>query len=348
MTRKLWKINDMDTLLSSAVRWIGEQFGWPRVDALLKEDSELKLRARYTQGQGTLVDETMPLEDEFKNVIEHICSEFKASAMSSASGHSVVLPLKMSEMGVLWIKRETQPFSELEVEILEIMTDHISLAMEKIRLYEEWQLLLLAEERNRLARDLHDSVNQKLFSLSLMARGIWEISKEDRKETADAVQEIGQLAQEALTEMRSLIWQLRPYRTEQGIVVSLKTYAEKIGLILTVIADEQPTIGVDMEEGLWRIAQEGLNNIRKHSGTRRAWIRFEENESWLVMKISDQGRGFNVNESASNTSIGITSMKERVAELGGMFQIQSEIGSGTVITVTLPVQKGGHLRTDED
>lgn len=138
--------------------------------------------------------------------------------------YTAALPLKHHErifqtyemVGVLFIGRENPSFSELEIQILEVLAEHISLAIEKICLYYEWQDLLLVEERNRLARDLHDSVNQKLFSLSLLAQGVREQTLHENSDTAEAMGDIGQLAQETLTEMRTLIWQQRPSRKRKG------------------------------------------------------------------------------------------------------------------------------------
>lgn len=240
---------------------------------------------------------------------------------------------------MLFIGRDSVPFSELEMEILEMLAEHISLAIEKICIYYEWQELLLAEERNRLARDLHDSVNQKLFSLSLLAQGVRERTLIEDPNTAEAIHDIGQLAQETLAEMRSLIWQLRPFGEASGILSSLKDYAEKLGIQITFLMKELPELAKEVEEALYRIGQEALNNISRHAGTNRAWIRIAREGSNVFMKISDQGRGFVPGTiEKKQRSLGLTSMKERAEEINGTLSISSEEGMGTVLTVTVPLQ----------
>lgn len=357
VTRYLWKINDMKRMLVAIVEELAHAFGWPTVAMITSDDDNLYLRTVR------------------QNEVTHSCKELvrKAAKTARKSGivqrayeeqnvvvqeglvrvlpgvqphrYTAAIPLKHLErifqtyetMGVLFIGRESEPFSELEVEILEVLAEHISLAIEKICLYYEWQDLLLVEERNRLARDLHDSVNQKLFSLSLLAQGVRETTLHENPHTAEAIHDIGQLAQETLTEMRTLIWQLRPSGEAKGILASLKDYAEKLGIQLTFIMKEIPVLTNRVEESLYRIGQEALNNISKHAGTNRAWIRMEQDGSSLYMKISDQGRGFNPGSpELCPHSLGLTSMRERASEIQGTLSISSEEGTGTMVTVMVP------------
>ena len=147
--------------------------------------------------------------------------------------------------------------------MLEAIAFQIGTAIKRIRLAQQEQELALAAERNRLARDLHDSVNQLLFSLSLTASAGTEMA--DTPELKDTFSYIQDLAQEAQGEMRALIWQLRPRGLENGIICALAGYAEMLVLPL-----ETKVIGVSslpgkVEEALWRIGQEALANCKKHS-----------------------------------------------------------------------------------
>lgn len=356
VTRCIWKINDWNKLLAAVVEQIGKHFGWPSVAIVMKQDKQLVMRSLYHNGVTELKNEVLPLQHRWKTR-DVIRKAFRQQKVRQSKGeyrvlpgpgnhpYSVAFPLKVHEIhleystvGILYIGRETEAFSGLEIEILGVLADHISLVMEKIRLYEEWQDLLLAEERNRLARDLHDSVNQKLFSLSMLARGVWEMTKHEQSETADAIQDIGELAQESLTEMRSLIWQLRPYSEVKGMLGFLKDYAEKIGVRLTFHRNDAPPLTKKIEEALVRIGQEALNNVRKHAGTNRAWIGIEREGNEMRMKISDQGQGFAPDQAVNRErSLGITSMKERASEINGSLSISSEEGMGTIITVNVPL-----------
>ena len=358
VTRYLWKINDMKRMLVAIVEELADAFGWPTVAMITSDDDNLYLRTvrqnEVTHRCKELVRKAAHKTARKSGIVQRayedqnvVVQEGLVRVLPGVQPHTytAAIPLKHLErifqtyetMGVLFIGRESEPFSELEVEILEVLAEHISLAIEKICLYYEWQDLLLVEERNRLARDLHDSVNQKLFSLSLLAQGVRETTLHENPHTAEAIHDIGQLAQETLTEMRTLIWQLRPSGEAKGILASLKDYAEKLGIQLTFIMKEIPVLTNRVEESLYRIGQEALNNISKHAGTNRAWIRMEQDGFTLYMKISDQGRGFNPGSpELCPHSLGLTSMRERASEIQGTLSISSEEGTGTMVTVMVP------------
>ncbi|MCK0471688.1 GAF domain-containing protein [Halalkalibacter sp. APA_J-10(15)] len=356
VTRYIWKINDMNKLLLAVVREVAQSFHWPTVAIVLKEGNQKFVKSIYSNGKSELSHIPIP---HHHDMIHRVFFEHTYCISDEQNEHlpqlpsnqfTVAIPLKVHEIhmnvepiGALYLGRETETFRGLEMEILEVLTDHISLAMEKIRLYNEWQGWLIAEERNRLARDLHDSVNQKLFSLSLMAGGLKELMKESSPEIADVSHDIGQLAQESLNEMRSLILQMRSQGEVKGILGALQDYAEQIGIYLTIYMKKTVPLPVEIEKAFWRIGQEALNNVKKHAETNRAWIRIEKDSNEIRMKISDQGRGFVPERLEKCTqSIGISSMRERAAEINGLLTISSEEGSGTIIIVSVPIssQKG--------
>lgn len=361
VTRYLWKINDLNRMYTAIVEQLCASFDWPSVALITAEkDDELYLHTLchhgVTHSPMKPVRKSTRKSGKGEGIIHRAFAEQRVVAHEGPvrvlpgigpHPHSAALPLTHQErtfqtkesIGVLFIGRDSVPFSELEMEILEMLAEHISLAIEKICIYYEWQELLLAEERNRLARDLHDSVNQKLFSLSLLAQGVRERTLIADPNTAEAIHDIGQLAQETLAEMRSLIWQLRPFGEASGILSSLKDYAEKLGIQITFLMKELPELAKEVEEALYRIGQEALNNISRHAGTNRAWIRIAREGSNVFMKISDQGRGFVPGTiEKKQRSLGLTSMKERAEEINGTLSISSEEGMGTVLSVTVPLQ----------
>jgi hypothetical protein len=264
---------------------------------------------------------------------------------SSLSHHetlySIAFPLFMPErpektFGVLLLSRAASPCGDLEMGMLEVLSGHLSMALERIRLHEEWEALLVDKERNRLARDLHDSVNQKLFALSLTSRGLQEVITGKDDTIMCAVNELQQLSKEALTDMRSLIWQLRPDHLDQGLAASLAEYAQKIGVNLSIEAPDVLSVNESCKEALWRIGQEALNNIQKHAGTSDATIIMQSDTQGFTMRIIDQGTGGAVE---TQQSLGITSMKERTEELQGSFHMNSVDGKGTTINVRVPFEK---------
>jgi hypothetical protein len=356
LTRHIRNINDPDVLLRTVMEQIGKNFDWTAAAIIMKRGDRLALQALYRNGTPRLMNETWRFRD-IKNISDiivqayleqKVCASDQKDFIFPALNHhggqsSVAIPLKLHEMrdekkGVLFISRHYEPFTDYEFEILKVLAEHISLAMEEARLYAERQQLLLTEERSRLARDLHDSVNQKLFSLSLTARGLKEMLKHEDQTVIEGINNIGQLAQEALTEMRSLIWELRPDNVDKGITDLLKGYAEKIGLNVTIQMKEDSHLTPKAEEALCRIGQEALNNVKKHARTNRAQIRIECQPDAVRMVVSDQGQGFSLERASNvNKALGLTSMRERAAQVNGSLEIESIEGKGTTITVIVPI-----------
>ncbi|HZG13836.1 MAG TPA: sensor histidine kinase, partial [Candidatus Bathyarchaeia archaeon] len=192
------------------------------------------------------------------------------------------------------------------------------------------------EERNRLARDLHDSVCQNLFSLSLLSRGLESFLQGPEPEVAQTLEEIQQLTEDSLKEMRSLIWQLRPAGLEQGLVTALRTYGEKLGLTIIGNPEKLYELPRTIEETLWRIGQEALNNVSKHAGVNEVKIVLQVTNSRVQMEIRDKGKGFPMSNQGRIDSLGLVSMRERSEMLGGLFQLESAPGRGTTVRVSIP------------
>ncbi|MBS4193516.1 GAF domain-containing sensor histidine kinase [Lederbergia citri] len=229
---------------------------------------------------------------------------------------------------------EKKEFSRDELALLESIALQIGSAIKRVRLTKKAQEIALIEERNRLARDLHDSVNQLLFSLTLTARGGGEMTEDiDTKHTFQQIQE---LAQEALTEMRALIWQLRPSGLEKGLIQAIKGYGEMLGLHVDTKLSGLLALPSLIEEALWRISQEALNNCKRHSGQADVFVSIKATKSNVKLTISDSGCGFIYEKDKTLPSFGIESMRERVEALNGQFELISELGIGTTIIVALP------------
>ncbi|MFS0750105.1 sensor histidine kinase [Oceanobacillus sp. 1P07AA] len=199
------------------------------------------------------------------------------------------------------------------------------------------QDIALLTERTRLARDLHDSVNQLLFSLSLTARAGQEITTEP--EVKDTFQYIQDLSQEALREMRTFIKQLHPPSLENGLISSFINYAKVLDLhIHTKVSGIKP-IDPQIEEALWRIGQEAMANCKKHSGQQDIFIEINTVEPNIILTISDKGTGFFYDKKFDMPTMGLRSMQSRAEEIGGKFQVTTKVGMGTFIQVTIPFVK---------
>ncbi|WP_421385398.1 GAF domain-containing sensor histidine kinase [Bacillus salacetis] len=225
-------------------------------------------------------------------------------------------------------------FHEHELALLESVAFQIGSAIKRIILTKKEQEVALMQERNRLARDLHDSVNQLLFSLTLTARGGTMLSEEqDIKETFSTIQS---LAQEALSEMRALIWQLKPHGLENGFSEAVKGYAGMLGMDVIVKVEGVVALPSKIEEALWRIGQEAINNAKKHSGEDIIYFHLKTFPKMVTLYIEDKGCGFHYNPAQKIPSLGIQGMRERVMQLGGNFHLQSEPDDGTKISVEIP------------
>jgi two-component system, NarL family, sensor kinase len=226
-------------------------------------------------------------------------------------------------------------FDEVDAEVLEALASHASLAYENAWLYEQSSELARYEERTRIARDLHDSVSQMLFSLSLNARGLESALKDAPEAVACGLREVNRLSRDALAEMRAMIRQLRPSGLEEGLLTGLFRYGERIGIDVSYQAGEPRALPERIEEALWRIGQEALNNVSKHAGTKRASVAINFSEWEVTMTVADSGRGFS--GGAGGDGYGMQTMRERAQAVGGTLAVTSAIGSGTEITVKLPL-----------
>lgn len=250
--------------------------------------------------------------------------------------HHATVPLQIGQerFGLLNVaSSNTVRFSEEDLELLESVAFQMGSAIKRIYLTMQQQEIALVQERNRLARDLHDSVNQLLFSVTLTARAGVEMT--EQVELKETFKEIQQLTQEALTEMRALIWQLRPQGLESGLIEAIKNYAEMLGLKLTSNVSGVIQFPSRVEEALFRIAQEALNNVRRHSGSMEATLSIQVTAKDLELVIKDKGRGFVISE-RNIPSLGLQSIKDRVKVLNGTAVWCSELGKGTEITIRLP------------
>ncbi|WP_026673337.1 GAF domain-containing sensor histidine kinase [Alkalihalobacterium bogoriense] len=236
--------------------------------------------------------------------------------------------------GVLLVKHNH--LDDIDQMIIQELANHAAIAIENDRIAMETKEITVLQERNRLARDLHDSVNQLLFSLSLTAKGV--AKKIEDPKLQPSFQYIQELSQEALKEMRALIWQLRPSGLENGLVSALQSYAFLQQLTMEVEIKGLVDLPSSVEECLWRVGQESINNCKKHANTNKLFFTVEMKESQVYVTIEDYGRGFDSTLIQSGSAFGLTGMKERVETIGGTMTIKSELNKGTTIEIILPIQ----------
>ena len=211
-------------------------------------------------------------------------------------------------------------------------------------LYEQTQELVSLQERQRLARELHDSVSQTLYGIGLGAYTAREALESDPEQAMASIDYVLTLAEAGLAEMRALIFELRPESLErEGLVAAL---TKQVAVLrtrykLTVEADlgEEPNLSLEMKHALYRIAQEAFHNIVKHARASTVVLRLTEQANEIILEVRDNGRGFDP-EGLFPGHLGLRSMHERVTKMGGTLSIVSVAGQGTCVGARMPIEPG--------
>jgi signal transduction histidine kinase len=228
-------------------------------------------------------------------------------------------------------------FSDADEEVIGLLAAHAAIAIANARLHEQTRELSIAAERNRLALDLHDAVSQKLFALMLNAEAAARMLDRDPAAARDRVRTLQTLAQAALDELRSLVFELRPPELERdGLGGALRKHVAFLRRleqheIELVVAEGLRTDPVRDRE-LLRIAQEALQNAVKHAQAQHVSVRLDADGAALVLEVVDDGVGFDPEAPAARSRrLGLTSMEERAARLGARLEIRSAPGAGTTV-----------------
>ena len=304
------------------------------------------------QSDRLMVFENMTTDSRFddETIAQYIARELKAAI-------SIRLYVKNHWIGALVFNSDKpHVFSEKDKRLASGVGDYIIGAVERIRLHEESetarreaerharqaQKLASLEERTRLARELHDSVSQVLYGIGLGARTARMVAKQDPSMLDEPLDYILSLAEAGLTEMRALIFELRPESLEQeGLITTLNKQALSLSARYSIQVDTQfcsePQLPLDEKESLYRIAREALHNTVKHAQATVVRLAMVETELGYRLEIEDNGLGFDSNQTFAG-HLGLKSMRERTTGLGGTLDITSTVGVGTRIAVTIPIQ----------
>jgi len=249
-------------------------------------------------------------------------------------------------LGILTILGgEAQQFNAEEVALLASVADQVGVAVENARLRQQAEHAAIIEERERLARELHDSVTQSLYSLALFAEaGESLIDSNDLEEAKHNLRRMGETAQQALKEMRLLVYQLRPFDLEkEGLIGALhqrlSAVEGRVNIKARLVADELVDLPAPLEEELYRIAQEALNNALKHAAATSVtiYLRIKDNE--VELEVVDDGKGFDPLAAANTGGMGLQSMQARAEKLGGTFSITSGTDEGSSVKVNIEINQ---------
>lgn len=241
----------------------------------------------------------------------------------------------------------THEIGEAEQNLHIAIADQAAVAVENARLFAQVQEKTVLEQRQHLARELHDSISQALFSINLTARGLESSLRREETPNESALKkltDLRQLTQGALAEMRALIFELRPGAlAEEGLLQALRKHAAAVANreqfqveVLCPGEESLPRLKTAAEDALYRIAQEALHNVVKHAGASRVEITLAPEGGFLNLSVEDNGQGFDPGQ-VSGGHLGLGTMGQRANSLGGECVVESEPGGGTKVRVRVPV-----------
>lgn len=261
-------------------------------------------------------------------------------------GPCVLLPLRSRRqaVGILGIVGSGDDrFVREQLALFVAIADQLGLAVERARLYKQAEQAAILEERQRLARELHDSVTQSLYSLTLFAEAGRELAGQgDLEAVLHQLARIGATAQQSLKEMRLLLYELRPVALEQdGLAGALRRRLEMVekrsGVEARLFSDELIELPAPVEEALYRVALEALNNALKHAFASAVQVKLCARGGQIELEVSDNGQGFAPLTPPHAGGLGLIGMRERMEKLGGMLLIYSSLGNGTTVIARVPL-----------
>lgn len=261
------------------------------------------------------------------------------------------LPIRYGDetLGALFLANKRCPriegrcgFTADDEELLGILAQHAAIALTNARLYERSRELTIAEERSRLAHELHDAVSQKLFSLRLTAQAAAALVDRDPARAKGELQQVTALAAEAADELRAAVVELRPAALdEDGLVATLRTHSQVLhrahSARVTFDSNGVRALPAAQEEAMLRVAQEALHNALRHSGAASVTVTLDKRGAGAVLRVTDDGKGFDPQViRRAGRHLGLVSMRDRASGVGGRLTVDSAPGKGTTIEMEVP------------
>jgi signal transduction histidine kinase len=232
-------------------------------------------------------------------------------------------------------------FDADDEELLKLLAAHAAIAIVNARLYERGRELSIVEERQRIARELHDAVTQKLFSLRLTVDAAAALVGRDPARAAAELDVVRRLAAEATAELKSIVVGLSPVDLAgDGLAPALRRQAELLDRVhaaeVSFTADAVPRLPAAREEAAYRVAQEALHNALRHAAAAHVAVQLRRAGPGVVLTVADDGRGFDPRGDLPRPRLGLASMRERARAAGGRLLIRSTPGAGTTVTMEVP------------
>jgi signal transduction histidine kinase len=358
-------------LVATAAQVIHEQLGYPNVVIPLLEDDHLVYRSHAGAYREIFREEHRmhvsqgitgaAVRTHAAQIVNDVTQDPRyvppPLPIDVIAELAVPIVLGHEVFGVINIEGRA-PFDREDISSIQVIADHLAVAIKNARLFDDAREAAVMRERQRLARDLHDSVTQVLSSISLMSQSLVAAYRKDVKEGERRAHRLEELSQLAFAEMRALLRELRPIAADggapSGSLAEIESYGLKRALqrLLAVLAPETPEVRLDFanyrfqalehEEALFRICQEAVSNSLRHADAARISIRAEVLDAKQVrLEIADDGKGFDATQPTAVVQsalggLGMQTMRERSAALGGGTTIHSAPGKGTRVIVDLP------------
>ena len=347
---------DLDEMLTATLDRLVVLVQASRAAVLLKEDGASDLTLRLIRPERTISSEVLAeMLQTGSAVMSNRQSYFTQgeepgaflplrASRPSRSGRSTSTQTKRELLGVLdIIGAPGGEFSREQIALFEAIADQIGVALETSRLYEQAEQAAVAAERSRIARDLHDSVTQTLFSAGLIAEVLPKLWDRNQEEARRRLEELRQLTRGALAEMRTLLLELRPVTlAEAGLGELLRQLTDatigRARVPIDLQMSGQDMLPAEVKTAFYRITQEALNNVVKHASATQVSVvldrrKDEDHSDRVVLLIEDDGRGFEPAK-ISPDHLGLSIMQERAGAIMASLKIDSHPGAGTKIIVT--------------
>ena len=352
VSQHIISLTSLEELLDNIARTVKGAFGYLHVGIGLLEGKEVVSRAEAGAFEAAYHSVRIPLGEGIwgrvaqsgEPLISGPMDEYGEPAHSQGvhvRSH-VCVPLKVQQtvIGVISAASDREAaFDQSDQVILQTLANETSVAIENVRLHEQEKRMAIVEERQRLARDLHDSVTQSIYGMGLHAQAAArELGLEHPQQAAKYLAEISDTSEQAMAEMRLLIYQLRPPVLEkEGLAAALRArlaaVESRAGLKIELKTDLADRLPSGVEQGLYYIAQEALNNALKHSRARSVVISLLRNDAGASLEVIDDGVGFEAARARQEGKMGLLDMEQRASELGGKLTIMSGPGKGARIRV---------------
>lgn len=260
--------------------------------------------------------------------------------------YGVPIHIKEKTIGVLSIFWNTDgPCSPMIPELVNSITDELGWAVESVHLRQQARDAVIIEERQHLAHNLHDSISQSLYTLVVLSDVSGKLLQiKDFSGLRQQLKDIGQMALQAVKEMRLMLYEFKPSRLEKeglssAIEERLNAVESRAGIKVNLKVGEHLELSPEMEQEIYRITNEALNNSLRHSGASHVSVAIDQVEDVLRLTVSDDGCGFDFSDNPATGGVGLTSMQDRANWLKGKLLIDTSPGQGTSVILEAPLHK---------